>query len=61
MPRPVLILLALNALLPLGILCACPDGWISGGGSCYRITDKPMNWHAAREVSTDNWSYAFAL
>ena len=31
-------------------LSACPDGWTPAQGSCYKITDRPLNWHAARQV-----------
>ena len=45
----VAILFACAFLAPGGG-CACPDGWITSSGSCYRITDDRMNWEAARQV-----------
>ncbi len=38
-------------------LTGCPDGWTPAQGSCYRITDRPMNWHAARQVGDQQVSY----
>ena len=29
---------------------ACPDGWISAGGSCYFMSPENMNWETAQQV-----------
>ncbi len=40
-------------LLP--VTCACPEGWITSGDSCYKTSPDALTWYQAEEVI---WFYA---
>ena len=52
-------------LIPLLFLVlsvtACPDGWISGGASCYFMSPESMNFLTAQQVKIlrNNWLFYF--
>ena len=37
----------------LGVGAGCPEGWVSGGESCYRFYGNAKNWKDARVKCRD--------